>query len=71
MACGRSDGTTFGHFTPQMLDLGIPVTVVARRLDHRRVSTTLDFYNHVVTGRDRFAADSLAGVLHSTQIERP
>jgi integrase len=55
------------HFmATQMLDLGVPVTVVARRLDHRRVSTTLDFYSHVITGRDRFAAESLARVLHGS-----
>ena len=49
------------HFmATQMLDLGVPVTVVARRLDHRRVSTTLDFSSHVITGRDRFAAEGLA-----------
>jgi integrase len=56
------------HFmATQMLDLGIPVTVVARRLDHRRVSTTLDFYSHVITGRDRFAADSLAAILQGAR----
>ena len=54
------------HFmATQMLDLGIPITVVARRLDHRRVSTTLDFYSHLISGRDRFAADSLADLLHA------
>ena len=59
------------HFiATHMLDLGIPITVVARRLDHRRVSTTLDFYSHVITGRDRFAADSLANLLHTYQSER-
>ena len=53
------------HFmATQMLDLGILLTVVARRLDHRRVATTLDFYGHVITGRDRFAADALAAVVH-------
>ena len=56
------------HFmATQMLDLGIPLTVVARRLDHRRVSTTLDFYSHVITGRDRFAAERLARALYSRQ----
>ena len=55
------------HFmATQRLDLGVPVTVVARRLDHRRVSTTLDFYSHVITGRDRFAAEGLARLLHGS-----
>ena len=44
----------------QMLDLGVPVAVVARRLDHRRVSTTLDSYSHVITGPYRFAAEGRA-----------
>ena len=47
---------------PRMLDPGILLTVVARRVDHRSVSTTLDFYSHVITGRDGFAADALAAV---------
>lgn len=56
------------HFlATQMLDLGIPLTVVARRLDHRRISTTLDFYSHVITGRDRFVAERLASALYSRQ----
>ncbi len=43
----------------QMLDAGVPLPVVARRLDHRRVSTTLDRYAHVVPGRDAQAAAAL------------
>ena len=53
------------HFmATHMLDLGVPVTVVSRRLDHRRVSTTLDYYSHVVPGRDRFAATALSNRLN-------
>jgi len=52
------------HFmATQMLDLDVAVTVVARRLGHQRVSTTLDYYSHVVTGRDRQAAERFAGLL--------
>ena len=58
------------HFmATQMLDLGIPPTVVARRLDHRRVSTTTDFYSHVITGRDRFAADALANIMRARRVD--
>lgn len=57
------------HFmATQMLDLGVPVTVVARRLDHRRVSTTLDFYSHVISGHDGFAAEHLARTLHGSPV---
>ncbi len=48
------------HFmATQMLDAGVPLPVVARRLDHRRVSTTLDRYAHAVPGRDAQAAAAL------------
>ena len=36
------------HFmATEMLEAGVPIVVVSRRLDHRRVSTTLDRYAHV------------------------
>ena len=58
------------HFmATHMLDLGVPVTVVSRRLDHRRVSTTLDYYSHVVPGRDRFAATALSNRLNKAGTE--
>ena len=41
----------------------------ARRLDHRRVSTTMDFYSHVITGRDRFAADALANIMRARRVD--
>ncbi len=34
-----------------------------RRLDHRRVSTTLDFYANVTPAGDRFAANALQAVM--------
>ena len=54
------------HFTAtEMLRAGVPLPIVSRRLDHRRISTTLDFYAHVTPARDRFAADLLQSVLCS------
>ena len=42
------------HFmATEMLDAGVPIVVVSRRLDHQRVSTTLDKYAHAVPGRRR------------------
>jgi integrase len=53
------------HFmATQMLDAGVPLPVVSRRLDHRRVSTTLDRYAHAVPGRDAFAAQTLWQLVH-------
>lgn len=48
------------HFmATEMLHAGVPLPVVSRRLDHRRVSTTLDCYAHAVPGGDAMAAETL------------
>ena len=45
------------HFmATEMLHAGVPLVIVSRRLDHRRVSTTLDRYAHAVPGSDAQAA---------------
>jgi site-specific recombinase XerD len=49
----------------EMLHAGVPIPIVSGRLDHRRISTTLDLYAHVTPARDRFAADVLQSVLRS------
>ena len=41
------------------LAAGAPVAVVSRRLGHRRISTTVDTYFHVLESADRAAADAL------------
>ena len=52
------------HFmATQMLLAGVPIPIVSRRLDHRRVSTTLDFYANVTPAGDRFAANVLQTVM--------
>ena len=59
------------HFmATQMLQAGIPIVIVARRLDHRRVSTTLDRYAHAVPGADADASATLRSILHSRQPHR-
>ena len=47
----------------QMLLAGVPIPLVSRRLDHRRVSTTLDFYANATPAGDRFAANALQAVM--------
>jgi integrase len=47
----------------EMLQAGVPIAIVARRLDHRRVSTTLDRYAHAVPGGDVSAADTLRSII--------
>ena len=52
------------HFmATEMLQAGIPLATVARRLDHRRVSTTLDRYAHAVPGGDATAATALRAII--------
>ena len=52
------------HFmATEMLQAGVPLAAVARRLDHRRVSTTLDRYAHAVPGGDAAAATTLRSLL--------
>ena len=52
------------HFiATEMLHAGIPLVVVSRRLDHRRVSTTLDKYAHTVPGGDAQASATLRQIL--------
>jgi integrase len=48
------------HFmATEMLQAGVPLPLVSRRLDHQRVSTTLDCYAHAVPGGDAVAAQTL------------
>jgi len=52
------------HFmATEMLHASIPIVVVSRRLDHRRVSTTLDRYAHAVPGFDRDASATIASLM--------
>ena len=54
------------HFmATRMLDAGIPVVTVARRLDHRRPSTTFDRYAHAIPGRDVAASATLWHILQT------
>lgn len=43
----------------EMFDADVPIVVVSRRLDHQRVSTTLDKYAHAVPGGDARASATL------------
>ena len=52
------------HFmATEMLEAGVSIAVVSRRLDHRRVSTTLDCYSHAVPGGDAAASATLRAVI--------
>jgi integrase len=60
------------HFmATEMLEAGVPIVTVSRRLDHRRVSTTLDHYAHSVPGGDAQASAVLRGVLETASAGAP
>ena len=59
------------HFmATEMLHAGDPLVTVSRRLDHRRVSTTLDQYAHAVPGGDAQTAATLARIMHTSAWQR-
>nr|MBA2754196.1 tyrosine-type recombinase/integrase [Chloroflexia bacterium] len=43
-----------------LIAAGVPITVVAERLGHARVSMTLDRYAHVLEGMQERAADTIS-----------
>ncbi len=60
------------HFmATEMLNAGVPLPVVARRLDHARASTTLNFYAHAVPGGDAAAAEMLSRRLREGDSRSP
>lgn len=52
------------HFmATQMLAAGVPLATVAQRLNHARISTTVNVYTHAIRAGDRPAAETLAALL--------
>ncbi|HUF33111.1 MAG TPA: site-specific integrase [Acidimicrobiales bacterium] len=48
-----------------LLDAGVPLHTVSRRLGHERASTTSDIYGHAVDARDQGAADLFGALLNT------
>jgi integrase len=44
-------------YSAQLIDQGVPVTVVQRRLRHAKASTTMDMYGHAMPESERAAAE--------------
>ena len=58
------------HFmATEMLNAGVPIVVVSRRLDHKSVSTRFDWYAHAVPGQDEHASATLWHVMSRGQFE--
>ena len=53
----------------EMLEAGVPIVTVSRRLAHRRVSTTMDHYAHSVPGGDAQASAVLRAVFETAASE--
>jgi excisionase family DNA binding protein len=47
-----------------LLDAGVPLHTVSRRLGHERASTTSDIYGHAIDARDRGAAELFGTMLN-------
>lgn len=58
------------HFmATEMLEAGVPMVTVSRRLDHRRVSTIMDRYAHAAPGGDAQASAVLRAVIETAAID--
>ena len=62
----RLHDTRHTHST-MMLDHGVPIHTVSRRLGHSKVSTTLDLYAAFMPSADRVAADVIGQVLRDAK----
>ena len=46
-----------------LINAGVDILTISRRLGHSKASVTLDVYGHLIGGADKAAADAIAGVL--------
>ena len=64
---GVQDNDTRHTDSTMMLDHGVPIHTVSRRLGHSKVSTTLDVYAAFMPSADRVAADVIGQVLRDAK----
>ena len=50
-----------------LLNNGMPITAVSKRAGHKKVSTTLDIYAHVIEKIDYEGADKLEDMFYSAR----
>ena len=46
-----------------LINAGVDILTISRRLGHSKASVTLDVYGHLIDGADKAAADAIAWVL--------
>jgi integrase len=60
------------HFmATEMLAAGVPLATVSQRLNHARISTTVNVYTHAIPAWDRPAAEKLAELLACDNVPEP
>ncbi|TVR24913.1 MAG: site-specific integrase [Nitriliruptor sp.] len=60
------------HFmATEMLAAGVPLATAFQRLNHARISTTVNFYTHAIPAWDRPAAEKLADLLACDNVPEP
>lgn len=59
------------HFVASVLvDGGIPISTVSKRLGHSQMSTTLNIYTHAMSATDQKAADYIGELLNKRKPPR-
>ena len=53
-----------------MLNNGIPILIVSRRLGHAKASITLDVYGHLMPSKQEEAAELMDSLLAPTEVDR-
>jgi len=51
------------HFMATSLAAGVPLATVSRRLNHARMSTTVNVYTHAIPAWDQPAAERIADII--------
>jgi len=52
-----------------MLNHGIPTIIVSKRLEHSKVSITLDAYGHLLPGMQQETANFIDGLVAPVEVE--
>ena len=60
----------FRHTQASMLiNAGMDIVTVSKRLGHKQVSTTMNVYSHIMEGANQKAADMIEGIIYNKNIQ--
>jgi len=54
-----------------LIDSGVSIATVSKRLGHSQISTTLNIYTHQIKKRDEAAAEDIGGVIYPLNQQTP